>query len=405
MASINIVAPGAPIDIPAGTVVTVEASPAGAGSYLWEFLDKPEGSAAAFLDPAAESTTFLADVEGSYFLRLTVDGTDVAQAIAAVPFITPLGPVRIPAAGETFEVDALKGWARALQKALKLATITANQLAGKLPWKTSVRASSNANEVLSGPAPLTVDDVVLADGDRVLLRGQASLPENGVYGYAESAGTYTLTRATDADDTDELQGMVVVVREGTSWADKAYLQVMDDVDVGVDDQVFAELGASGPGVANVYEVATEGGLTGLTGASRGDVARVQANGEWYILKTDPPTIALNWERFTIRNNLEAAAAPTLVDDSTLGYKPGSRWLDTVAKQHYVCVDATAGAAIWQPAAGGVLVPTGLAELVDTGTAKVLRWTIGADIYEVELGLAGTTLPAEWDAGFEAAEGW
>jgi hypothetical protein len=50
----------------------------------------------------------------------------------------------------------------------------------------------------------------------------------------------------------------------------------------------------------------------------------------------------------IQNNFNGAGAPTINDDSTLGYLAGSVWIDTVAipNESYRCADPTAGAAVW-----------------------------------------------------------
>ena len=45
-------------------------------------------------------------------------------------------------------------------------------------------------------------------------------------------------------------------------------------------------------------------------------------------------------------NFTAAALPTVNDDETLGYAPGSLWYYTTDGHVYVCVDATEGAAVW-----------------------------------------------------------
>lgn len=47
---------------------------------------------------------------------------------------------------------------------------------------------------------------------------------------------------------------------------------------------------------------------------------------------------------TMGSNLTATAAPTATDDSTKDYAVGSRWI--YAGTEYVCVDATASAAVW-----------------------------------------------------------
>ena len=46
------------------------------------------------------------------------------------------------------------------------------------------------------------------------------------------------------------------------------------------------------------------------------------------------------------NKFDATAAPTASDDSAAGYIVGSKWIDVTADKVYNCVDATAGAAIW-----------------------------------------------------------
>lgn len=39
--------------------------------------------------------------------------------------------------------------------------------------------------------------------------------------------------------------------------------------------------------------------------------------------------------------------PQIIDDSSLGFQIGSQWIDTRANAHYVCFDATVGAAVWK----------------------------------------------------------
>lgn len=49
----------------------------------------------------------------------------------------------------------------------------------------------------------------------------------------------------------------------------------------------------------------------------------------------------------ILHNFAATAAPTANDDSADGYSIGSWWLDTTADKAYICLDATAAAAVWK----------------------------------------------------------
>lgn len=49
----------------------------------------------------------------------------------------------------------------------------------------------------------------------------------------------------------------------------------------------------------------------------------------------------------VKNNLSGTAAPTATDDLGEGYSAGSFWFDTTNDIAYLCLDATAGAAIWK----------------------------------------------------------
>ncbi len=46
-------------------------------------------------------------------------------------------------------------------------------------------------------------------------------------------------------------------------------------------------------------------------------------------------------------NEGAAVAPGVNDDSTAGYRVLSIWADTTAGDAYICLDATAGVAVWK----------------------------------------------------------
>lgn len=56
----------------------------------------------------------------------------------------------------------------------------------------------------------------------------------------------------------------------------------------------------------------------------------------------------------LKQNLIAVVAPGVSDDSVAGYAVGSTWVDISADKSYMCVDATAAAAVWKDtsASGG-----------------------------------------------------
>lgn len=82
-------------------------------------------------------------------------------------------------------------------------------------WKIPVRAATTANGTLSTAYENgdTIDGVVLATGDRILVKNQSSANDNGIYVVAASGSP---TRATDADTGAKLLGATVFVSEGTS---------------------------------------------------------------------------------------------------------------------------------------------------------------------------------------------
>lgn len=89
----------------------------------------------------------------------------------------------------------------------------------------------------------TVDGVVLATGDRILVKNQATASENGVY-VVEAAGAPT--RATDFDATSGIKfGWYVDVALGTVNAGRTYIVSSDDpITVGTSDIEFTQTGSS-----------------------------------------------------------------------------------------------------------------------------------------------------------------
>jgi hypothetical protein len=91
-----------------------------------------------------------------------------------------------------------------------------------LDQKASVRVKTTANVNLATDLENgdTIDGVVLATGDRVLVGSQTAPAENGIYVVPASGAA---SRATDADAWTELVAAFVVVEEGTANADTFWL--------------------------------------------------------------------------------------------------------------------------------------------------------------------------------------
>lgn len=112
-----------------------------------------------------------------------------------------------------------------------------------IDYKQAVRVISTSNVVLVGGAPNVVDGVSLSLNDRVLVAGQTAGESNGIY-YVSTVGTGstgTWTRAVDGDTTGEiLSGMVIMVTEGTLYADTQWKLITNDpIILGTTALVFA----------------------------------------------------------------------------------------------------------------------------------------------------------------------
>lgn len=104
-------------------------------------------------------------------------------------------------------------------------------------WKNSVKASSTVNGTLAtayenGDA---IDGITLSTGDRILIQFQTTSTENGIYTVNASGAP---TRATDADQDAEFEGMVVLVQQGTLYRNQIFQQVTDNITLGSSGIVF-----------------------------------------------------------------------------------------------------------------------------------------------------------------------
>ncbi len=146
------------------------------------------------------------------------------------------------------------------------------------PWLTPVRVVSTSNIVgvySNGPSnngvgatltvtpPLVVDSVLCNVGDRVLLAGQTSSFENGVYIVASSEVNVVLQRAADQQNLEQIQvGQYISVAAGAVYAGTFYTVVEPKpLQLGVSSVVWNQVVASGGGGSGTVNP----GLTGQVG--------------------------------------------------------------------------------------------------------------------------------------------
>lgn len=126
-----------------------------------------------------------------------------------------------------------------------------------LAWKDSCRVATSSNVSLASPGA-TLDGIAMASGDRVLVRGQTTQSQNGIYVWNGAATP--MTRAADASTAAELEQAVVTIEEGTD-AGATFRQTQVNFTLDSGNVVWTSFGTSAPAasetVAGVAELATQ----------------------------------------------------------------------------------------------------------------------------------------------------
>lgn len=320
---------------------------------------------------------------------------------------------------QTFQSDVATGTAPLTVASTTLVTnLNADMVDGKhvadlvtqdnlddFAWKDPVRAATTANITLSGEQ--TIDGVSVVAGDRVLVKDQTTGSENGIY----DASATAWSRSADFASGDTEGGAGIVVTEGSTHGDKLFVCTNNKGadTVGTDALSFSSISGSGSAIPL-------GDLSDVTITSVGDneVLAFDAATSTWINQTaaeaglaaanhnhdaaDVTTGTLLHERgglekdvsafsglplisggstSELKYNLSASAAPTSTADSDAGYSVGSIWIDTTNDKAYICVDATAGAAVWK-FISDVIADAALNDLSDVtitsvGDNEVLAW--------------------------------
>lgn len=113
---------------------------------------------------------------------------------------------------------------------MALTRLRADQISD-IDYKQAVRVVTVSNVSLTGGAPLVVDGVTLLQNNRVLVTGQSSGSQNGLF-IVQTPGTGsdgTWIRSSDANVSGEIEaGMIVMVTEGTIYADTQWKLITND---------------------------------------------------------------------------------------------------------------------------------------------------------------------------------
>ena len=126
-----------------------------------------------------------------------------------------------------------------------------------LAWKDSCRVATQANLNLSSPGA-TIDGVTMASQDRVLVRSQTTIADNGIYVW--NGASVAMTRSLDANTFAELEQAVTTVEEGTS-AGSTYRQDQVNGTIGSSTISWITFGTAAPAASEttsgIAELATQ----------------------------------------------------------------------------------------------------------------------------------------------------
>jgi hypothetical protein len=100
-----------------------------------------------------------------------------------------------------------------------------------LDYKQATRVVTVTDIAITGGAPSQVDGVSLSLGDRILVTGQSTASQNGLYLVATlgSGGNGTWIRTGDGNETGEIEaGMIIMVTEGVAYQDTQWKLITDN---------------------------------------------------------------------------------------------------------------------------------------------------------------------------------
>ena len=143
-----------------------------------------------------------------------------------------------------------------------------------IDYKQATRVATITNTTLSGGAPNVVDGVTLTLNDRVLVAGQSTGSENGLY-YVTTVGSGsngTWSRSVDGDQQGEINaGLIVMVTEGNVYADTQWkLTTNDPIVIGTTPLTFVF------NALNVYFTSISAGGNVLTASGNASVVNFAA---------------------------------------------------------------------------------------------------------------------------------
>jgi|APLak6261692095_1056202.scaffolds.fasta_scaffold01139_6 hypothetical protein len=132
-----------------------------------------------------------------------------------------------------------------------------NAAVANVAWKDNVRVASQVDVTIASPGA-TIDGITMSINDRVLVKAQTTVAENGIYIWNGAATP--LTRAADAAAFADLESAVTTVDEGTD-AGVTYRQTQVNGTIDTNDVIWTDFGTASPSASEstpgIAEIATQ----------------------------------------------------------------------------------------------------------------------------------------------------
>jgi hypothetical protein len=240
-----------------------------------------------------------------------------------------------------------------------------------IDYKQSVRVITTSNITLSGGAPTVVDGVTLSLNDRILVSGQSTGSQNGIYtvSVVGTGSNGTWIRSTDTNATGELDsGTIVMVTEGSAYADTSWkLTTNDPIVIGTTaltfeintGNAFGTISANG---TSVISNSASGTVTFSTGNNIIITGNAASDTITFAVKDNPSFTG----GVTFSGNITGNLLPSANITYNLG-SPTQRWKEIFLAANTIDIG---GALISADLATGSLILTGPdgAEFILTGTS-------------------------------------
>ena len=235
-----------------------------------------------------------------------------------------------------------------------------------MDYKQSVRVITTTNITLTGGAPVVVDGVTLKLNDRILVSGQSTGSQNGIYivSVLGTGSNGTWIRSTDTNATGELEsGTIVMVTEGSTHADTSWkLTTNDPIVIGTTALTF-EINTG-----NAFGVISANGTSVVANSATGTVTFSTGNNIVITgnAATDTVTFAVR-DNPTFWGNVNPGANVTYDLGNTT-----NRWRDIWLANSTIYlgnaqISANATAVIITNPAGGTTVLSGATPSVNANT--------------------------------------